>query len=230
MRSRVGAIAVILLAAGGLSAMAVSSASADEWFVEGAKLAAGKSAGLATAAAVDTFAKLRAQAGSASEVEIECTGANLIGGEAYISSGTGGMAKSLTFEKCSITKPSTGCSLVGQPTTIKTTALGVTTLLVASSTQPTKVSINIHPLSGTQFTSLNIAEGSTCLNGEGEKPIKGSVLILSSDGATETATHTIMAQGSVENNSLEFMGNKAIIEGGLTLVKLVSGSKWSFHA
>jgi hypothetical protein len=230
MRSRIGIIAVTMFAAVALSAIAVGTASADEWFVEGAKLAAGKSAALATAAPVDQFAKLRIQpeTGTApNEVVIECVGTNLIGSEAYISSGTGGMAKSLTFEKCSVIKPTTGCALEGQPTTISTVPLGVTTLLAGPNT---KVSINIHPLSGTTFTSVTIAEKDTCLNGEGAKPVKGSVLILSSDGATEAVTHTIMAQGSLENNSLEVAGDKSIIEGGLALVKLANGSKWSFHA
>jgi hypothetical protein len=233
MRSRIGIIAVTMFAAVALSAIAVGSASADEWFVGGAKLAAGQSAALATAAPVETgeFAKLRIQPGSASEVEIECTGANLIGSEAYISGGTGGMAKSLTFEKCSVIKPATGCKLEGQPTNVTTGALGVTTLLApVTKGNTTKVSINIHPLTGSQFAVLNISAGSTCLNGEGEKPVKGSVLILSSGGEVEEVTHEIMAQGSVENNSLEVAGNKSIIEGGLALVKLASGSKWSFHA
>jgi hypothetical protein len=228
MRSRIGIIAVTLFAAMALSAIAVSTASADEWFVEGAKLAAGKSAALATNAPVDQFAKLAINPGGGStEVAVECTGANLKGEEAYISSGTGGMAKSLVFEKCSVTKPTTGCALEGQPTTVSTNALGVTTLLAGPNT---KVSINIHPLTKKTFTELHFTEASTCLGGGGAKPVNGSVLILSSDGATEAVTHTIMAQGSLENNSLEVAGNKAIIEGGLALVKLQSGSKWSFHA
>jgi hypothetical protein len=222
-------LAAALLAALTLSAVAAGTATADEWFIEGAKLAAGKSAAIATAAPVDEFAKLRIQPGSASEVEVECTGANVIASEAYISSGTGGMAKAVTFEKCSIVKPTTGCALEGQPTTIKTGTLGVTILLVPGA-KPTKISVNIHPLSGTTFTSISVAAGSTCLNGEGEKPVKGSVLLLWTGGETEAVTHNIMAQGSVENNSLEVAGNKAIVEGGASLVKLASGSKWSFHA
>jgi hypothetical protein len=218
--------AAALLAAVALSAMIVGSASADEWFVKGTKLAAGQSAALATSAPVDQFAKMRLGAG-AEEVEIECTGANLGGAEAYISGGTGEMAKSLNFEKCSIIKPATGCSLVGQPTTISTTTLGVTVLLAGSNT---KVSLNLHPLTKKVFTTLDASETNTCLGGGGEKSLSGAVLILSSDYATEAVTHTIMAQGSVENNSLEAAGEKVIFEGGLALVKLTSESKWSFHA
>jgi hypothetical protein len=217
-----------MFAAVALSAIAVSTASADEWFVEGAKLAAGKSAALATTAPVDEFAKLRINAGSTEEVQIECKGANLVGGEAYISSGTGGMAKSLTFEGCTVTKFPSGvtCELEGQPKNISTNALGVTTSLAGPNT---KVSINIHPLTKKTFVELNFG-ASTCLGGGGVKPVNGAVLILSNDGATEAVTHTIMAQGSLENNSLEVAGDKSIIEGGLALVKLASGSKWSFHA
>jgi hypothetical protein len=227
MRSRVGMIAVTLLAAVALSAIAVGSASADEWFIKGTKLAAGQSAALASAAPVDQFVKMRVAAGSDSEVEMECTGANLIGNEAYISGGTGEMAKSFTFQKCSIVKPATGCELEGQPATISTNALGVTTLLVGPNT---KVGINIHPLTKTIFIGFHVTENSTCLGGGGEKPISGSVFFLSSDYATEAVTHTIMAQGSLENNSLEAAGEKVIFEGGLALVKLTSESKWSFHA
>jgi hypothetical protein len=219
-------LAAALLAALTLSAMVASTASADEWFIEGTKLAVGKSAALATDAPVDQFPRLRIQPGSANEIQVECTGANLVKGEAYISSGTGGMAKSITFEKCSIIKPTTGCALVGQPTTINTVALGITTLLGSA----TKTRTNVHPLTGTTFTEVNISPGSTCLNGEGEKPIKGSVFVLSSNEGVESVTHSVMAQGSVENNSLEVAGDKSIIESGLVLDKLASGSKWSFHA
>jgi hypothetical protein len=227
MRSRIGIIAVTMFAAMALSAIAVGSASADEWFIGGAKLAAGKSAALATNAPVDEFAKLRVNPGG-EEVQIECTGANLVGGEAYITGGTGGMAKSLTFEKCSVIKPAAGCALVGQPTTVKTEALGVTTSL--STAGGTKVSINIHPLTKKTFVNLPFTEASTCLGGGGEKPVTGAVSIASSDGTSEEVTHRIQALGSLENNSLETAGDKSIIEGGLALVKLSTSSKWSFHA
>jgi hypothetical protein len=220
-------LAVALLTALTFSVSAAGTAAADEWFIEGAKLTAGKSAALATDSLVDEFAKVRIQPGSASEVQLECTGINVVKAEAYISSGTGGMAKSITLEKCSVVKPTTSCALEGQPTSISTSALGITTLLAGSAT---KTLVNVHPLTGTTFTSINIAPGSTCLNGEGAKPIKGAIFVLSSNQGTESVTHSVMAQGSVENNSLEVAGDKAIIEGGLVLDKLASGSKWSFHA
>ncbi|HEY3759908.1 MAG TPA: hypothetical protein VGL37_09105 [Solirubrobacteraceae bacterium] len=228
MKSRIGIVAVTLFAAVATSALVVGSASADEWFIEGAKLTAGKSAALATSAPVDEFAKFRVNPGNAEEVAIECKGANLTGEEAYVSSGTGGMAKSLAFEGCSVTKFPSGstCALEGQPENIRTNALGITTSLAGPNT---KVRINIHPLTKKTFVELNFGT-STCLGGGGIKSINGSVFILSSDGASEAVTHTIMAQGSLENNSLEFFSNKAIVEGGLALVKLASGSKWSFHS
>jgi hypothetical protein len=236
MRSRIATFAVALFAVVALSAIAVGSASADEWFIGGAKLAAGQSAALATTAPVDEFAKLRINPGSATtEVALECTGANLIGGEAYISGGTSGMAKSLTFEKCKVTKPATGCELEPEVAggtknlrSVRTNALGVTTTL--STAGGTKVSINIHPLTKKTFVELPFTETSTCLGGGGDKPVNGAVSIASSDGTSEEVTHRIQALGSLENNSLEVAGNKAIIEGGLALVKLASGSKWSFHA
>ncbi|HEY3759907.1 MAG TPA: hypothetical protein VGL37_09100 [Solirubrobacteraceae bacterium] len=228
MKSGIGIVAVTLFAAAATSAIAVGSASADEWFIEGAKLTAGKSAALATSAPVDEFAKFRVNPGNAEEVQIECKGANLVGEEAYISSGTGGMAKSLTFEGCSVTKFPSGstCALEGQPRNISTAALGITTLLTGPNT---KVSINFHSLTKRTFVEVNFGS-STCLGGGGVKPVNGSVAFLSSSATTETVTHTLIGQGSVENNSLEAAGNKVIVEGGLALLKLASGLKWSFHA
>jgi hypothetical protein len=238
MRSRMGIIVVTLFAAMALSAIAVGSASADEWFIGGTKLTQlpGQSAALATTAPVDEPAILKVNPGT-EEVQIKCTGANLVGGEAYISGTNGGMAKSLTFEQCGVVKAAVPCELEPQSVggtknlrNIPTNPLGVTTSLVASTKIATKVSINIHPLTKKTFVEIPFAEGSTCLGGPGLHAVNGSVLILSSDGFNEQAVHTIQAQGSLENNSLETAGLKSFIEGGLALVKLASGSKWSFHA
>jgi hypothetical protein len=230
MKTATGTLAAALLVALTTSAIAAGAASADEWFVVGTKLAAGKSAAFATASSVNAFSILRWTAGS-EELAIECGGVNLVGGEAYISGGAGGMAKSLTFEKCKIIVPKIGCELAEQPANLNTPPLGLTTSLLAGSSGPTKIGINLHPLTKKTFLAFQISESSTCFgHGGGTITITGSVLFLSSDGATESVTHQIVAQGSSESNGLEFAGVKVILEGGSELLKLASGSKWSFHA
>jgi hypothetical protein len=234
MKSKVGMIIVALFMAVALSAVAASVASAaDEWFIGGTKLSqlSSKNAPLATAVPLDesiilTINPLRGEA----EDKVECKG--LSSTEPYISAGGGGMARAVIFEKCKITKPTVGCELEAEGATknlrnITTNPLAITTLLMGS---PTKVNINVKPLTGKTFATVPFVEGEMCLGGIGEVPVTGSVLVLSSDGALGQTVHTVMAQGSLENNSLEVAGDKSILEGGLALVKLASGANWSFHS
>jgi hypothetical protein len=60
--------------------------------------------------------------------------------------------------------------------------------------------------------------------------VNGALVILLSSSPVEATVHTIMGQGSLENNNMEVAGDKAIVEGGLALLKLASGASWSFHA
>jgi hypothetical protein len=237
MKSQAGMIAAALLATVVLSAATASAPSAaDEWFIGGTKLSqlSSKNAPLSMLVPVDEFSTITLNPlGGASEVRMKCEGTNISAATAYISAGGGGMAKSLVFEKCKIAQPTSNCELEKEGTgpknlrNIETNALGITTLLVGS---PTKVGINLKPLTGKVFVALKLAETNTCLGGATEAPVNGSVLILSSDGPTEATVHTLMAQGSLENNSLEIGGDKTIIEGGLALAKLANTANWSFHA
>lgn len=230
MGSRIERTTVVLVVVMAFNMAVVGSSSADEWFIEGEKIGALHSAALATAAPMDEGLTLIIEAGGKETVEIKCNGANLVGREAYLSGAEGGMAKSLTLEKCKTTTE-TGCELEAEGATknlrnITTSALGFTALLGGPNT---KVDINIHPLTKTLFTTIPLTEESVCLGGGGLKPVVGSVVMLSSDGATEAVTHTIMAQGVTLNNSLEVAGDRAYLEGGLALIKLASGSRWSFQ-
>jgi hypothetical protein len=65
---------------------------------------------------------------------------------------------------------------------------------------------------------------------EGSVPLEGSYTVKNPSFSTESETHVFEDLGSVENNSLELgAGNKAYFTGGSELVKLASGSKWSFQ-
>ncbi len=64
---------------------------------------------------------------------------------------------------------------------------------------------------------------------EGKEPISGAVTINAPNGQTELAMQPIEGLGSFENNSLEFLGSKAYIEGGRTLVLVATKELWSFH-
>ena len=59
--------------------------------------------------------------------------------------------------------------------------------------------------------------------------MNGSVRVNAPTGQTEEELQAIEGQGSFENNSLEVAGDKSYIEGGKALLKLASGSKWSFR-
>jgi hypothetical protein len=216
---------VALFGALTLSAVAASSASAG-WFIEGAALASGSKAALTSTAKIDTNPVLAVSAGS-SKVKVECGGSllhasepNLIGTETL-------KAKSITFEGCKVTEPTTGCALEGQPTTITTNPLVATATGGASFPEDR---LTFGPQTGKNLGSLDISVGSTCLNGEGEKPIKGSLTLKAPTLQEEQATQPIEALGSTENNSLEIAGDKTILERGETLIALTTGKRFSSFA
>ena len=78
-----------------------------------------------------------------------------------------------------------------------------------------------------QFTVFEVA-GSEC-SIAGEQPIKGEVTLGVPGATTESETHELEGLGSLENNSIAVGKDKAYLEGGKGLVRLASGSKWSFH-
>jgi hypothetical protein len=222
--SRVKVIMVALAAVFAFSAVAAGTASA-EWFVNGTKLVG--SAALATTAKVDTDAVLRIAAPGGS-VKILCSGTTLSGESPEIQGGTAeGMAKSLKFQGCSTIEPATKCELANQPTTIETTPLRV--LISKVGGRSPLVSVTFHPLTKSVLTEIPFKEtGNSCAFDEKE-PVSGSLLVSAPTGETEEVEQAIEGLGTTENNSLQVAGDKAYIEGGRVLLKLASGSKWSFR-
>ena len=98
--------------------------------------------------------------------------------------------------------------------------------LVSTFTSPADRVIFL-PKTGTEFVTLEFVGGSCAI--AGEKPVKGSVTVGASTGQTENTLQPIEGLGSKENNSLTIGGHPTFLEGGKALLKLASGSKWSFH-
>jgi len=205
-----------------LSAMIASSASAAGWHVNGTELGKTSKEALTTAAAVDTAATLSIGSG-ATAVEIKCTGATLNGTSPEIIGTNEGMAEALTFTGCATTKPATKCTL-SRPT-VETKPIKV---FVTKGAGEADVA-TFAPLTEEVFANIPFStSGNSCAFTEPE-PISGSVRVKAPTGQTEEELQAIEGQGSFENNSLEVAGKKAYIEGGKALLKLASGSKWSFR-
>jgi hypothetical protein len=218
--SRVKATIVVLVAAFALSAVAAGTASA-EWFINGTKLTG--SAALATTAKVDTDAVL-----DIGTIKILCKGGLLRGARPEIDSANeGGMAESLTFEGCETIEPATKCTLVGQPRTITTNPVTATVKKLTGSSKEDRVIFT--PLTKKSFAILPFSETNTCALNSEEESVNGSVTVGAPTGQEENEAQAIEGLGSTENNSLEVAGLKAFILRGRALLKLASGSKWSFR-
>jgi hypothetical protein len=190
-----------------LSAVAASSATAG-WFIEGE--ASGSKAALASTAKIDTAPVLAVSAGS-SKVKVECGGSLLHASEANLIGTESLKAKSVSFEGCKVTEPTTGCALEGQPTTITTTSLLATPAEGVSFPEDT---LTLKPQTKKTLAELAFSESSTCLGGGGLKPVVGSLTVKAPTLQEERVTQPIEALGSTENNSLEVAGDKTILEKG----------------
>ena len=203
-----------------LSAMIASSASAAGWHVNGTELAQGSKLALTTAATVDEDATLSLFPKGV-KVKIKCEGTTLDGESPEIIGTNQGMAKALTFTGCKTTEP-TKCNL--ETETVATNPIKV---FVTKGSGEADVA-TFAPLSEETFTNIPFSAKNSCSLNEPE-PISGSVRVKAPTGQTEEELQAIEGLGSVENNSLEIGGGKAYIEGGKALLKLTSGSKWSFR-
>lgn len=202
-----------------LSSLGVASASAMSWFVGGAQLPTGSKAALVSKAVLEQPAVLNVP-GLA--LKVSCTG--LSGEKAEIEGGTSkGKATALSFEGCSEVSPST-CKV--SPSTIVTEP-NIDWLTHLSGVTPPGVKWLIHR-EGTSNVLATVTFVGSC-SFAGEKPVSGTVGLLASHGSSEEVSQLLEGIGSLENPSLEIGGNKAFIEGGKALLKLVSGSKWSFR-
>jgi cell division septation protein DedD len=137
------------------------------------------------------------------ETEVACSsvsGTGSLTNSATSVSGTG----TITYSGCAVTKPSgQGCAVTGG--TITTETLAATTESLSTN------EVKFKPNSGTKFASVPISGCSTTsLNNT--FPVTGS-LIATATGATLTTTKV----GIEGQNTLKFGGNKAGLDGALTI-------------
>lgn len=207
---------LLIAASSALAALsiAVPSCATAEWFVNGAKLTT--TAAVATTASVDTGVTLNSPS---LHLTIKCSGATLElhvheifpnGALRYIAHAWLG---------CSVVQP-TSCSI---PSEITSNAVTGTT---TTGTSP-EDRLTQKPTSGRLLAAITF-EGATCPF-LGEEPLDGSFTEKLPTGQNESVIQAVESLGSTENNSLELAGAKAYFEGGKALLKLASGSKWSFH-
>ena len=220
MRPIAKTICVVLLTVVCLAELA-SSASA-EWFINGTRLAKGSTAVLASTAAVDASVTFTI-ASKSEDIKISCKGPLLRSTGLEIIGTNEGVAKSVTFEGCGITKPATKCALARSQITTNPLRLQATKGPGGTDRGTFTSLITEEALTDVPFSSSN-----TCAFSE-QEPIAGSVTIGAETGQTEQVLQTIEGLGSTENNSLEVAKDKIYAESGKTLLALASGSKWSFR-
>ena len=88
--------------------------------------------------------------------------------------------------------------------------------------------VTLAPQTKTTIAELPFKEENTCAFA-GTEPLKGEVTLDAPTGQTDEASQAVEGLGSLENNSLEVAKDKAYVEAGKTVLKLASGSKWSFE-
>jgi hypothetical protein len=190
-----------------------SSAQAASLFIGGAKLPANSKAALSTKIGLEESVILES---SSLSLAISCSGLGAtkpeLIGEAKA------QAEHLSFEACSEVEPTT-CKLGSS--TITTEPL---TGLFTTGTSPAD-KLLLQPKTGKLIETLELL-GSCAI--AGEKPVDGQITFNVPTGQTEEASQAIEASSSTES-SLEIAGHKACFASGRGLLKLASGSKWSYH-
>lgn len=208
------------LAALALSAIAADAASA-EWFVNGTKLTT-TAAALATSSVLDTPVSWELPV---PKVGVDCSGpVDYSFGQ--VLRGGNLDATTITWLHC-LALPAGVCSLASTASVIQSEPLTGT---LTKGPGASEDRLTIRPVSKAVLATIPFAEteGGSCPV-SGEQPVKGSVTLSLPKGQVEEATQVVEGLGSVENNSLEVAGDKIYVEGGKALVKLASGSKWSFR-
>jgi hypothetical protein len=208
-------ITPISLIACAFSAWGTASASAG-WFVGGTQLTT--SARLATAEVVDEIPTVLVPS---LNLAVTCNGGTFDNASPEIIAGNSVKAQALTFLECkTITPPA--CELEGS-------TIGTVPIIAVASLGPgEEVRVKYLPQTKTTITSVEFKSGNECAF-KGIQSVTGSITEGIPKGQLEAATETLVGLGSVENNSLQIGGNKVVIDGGRGLVKLASGSKWSFR-
>jgi hypothetical protein len=217
--SKVKVTAMALVAVFAFSAVAAAATASAAWFVGGAELKT--SAALTTAAAVDEDFKLLVPA--VEDLTIECTGTTLDGIGPRIEGTDKSFASSLKILGCKTIKP-LGCPIEAQPVTITTNAI----LVLAALKSGEADKLTYFGEAGDTITVIRFGEANTCAFNS-EEGVKGSVTLGAPTGELELENQAVVGLGSFENNSLEVANSKAYVIGGKALLRLASGSKWSFH-
>jgi hypothetical protein len=194
------------------SALYATSASAG-WFVNGAELKT--SAALTTAEVIDQIPVFNVPM---LPLKVACKGGTLVGVEPEIIAPSSVSERSVVFRECTVTEP-TACSL--ESPEIRTEPITAQVSLAAGESDKIVYST----------TASHIAEfalGGTSCSIAGKKAVTGSVTERAPHGQLESSIETLEGLGSIENNSLDVANDVTYLEGGKALVKLTSGSKWSF--
>jgi hypothetical protein len=212
-------IATALVAAGALNALITASASAG-WFVGGTELKT--SAAIATTAVVDE--KIKFLAPAVIDLTIECAGSTLDSENGKIEGTDKSFASKLTFLACSTVKPATGCAIESQPVGISTNPI----LALAALKSGEEDKVTFTPETGKVFAEIAFSSADTCAF-NGLEGVKGAFTLGVPTGQLELESQALVGLGSLENNSLEVANSKAYVVGGKSLLRLASGSKWSFH-
>jgi hypothetical protein len=216
--SRIKIITAALIAAFVLTALAAGPASAnDSWFVNGTALTGSQTASVATLAVTDASPVL---AVPQLPLKIGCQG-HLEWVSLKVTAPDLFSANSLAFAECAVVEPST-CELA-EPEISTEKIEGLADLAIG---------IAVRLLFKTP--ALHLAEfelvGSSC-SIAGKKAVTGTVALKVPTGQTETTIQALEGLGSLEQGTdvLETANDQSYIEGGKALLKLESGSKWSFH-
>jgi hypothetical protein len=217
--SRVKIIGAALGVMFALSAVTSTSAlaSTESWYVSGSKLASGSAAALSTKIAVDKPIVINTP-GLPLKISCPSLGATSpkIVGESTLE------VASLKFGECSVIEPTT-CTLSTPEINTEPSKGDVHEVLRIFG-----VEVYLWFASGPSKDASFTLDGSSCAI-SGVKALTGH---FATEGPTlekEEVTQAVLALGSIENNSLQLANSRTYIENGEFLLKLESGSKWSFH-
>jgi hypothetical protein len=212
--NRVLAVCVVSIAAG---ALAAGTASATGWHVNGTELTGSQTAAQATEAKTDTPAVFDV---SALPLKVACKGP-LDTVSPKIEAPDLASASRLAFTECTVPEPTT-CSLPSPE--IETEAIEET---ITTAKSPADRILLKTPAK--HFTELTL-EGSSCAIA-GKKAVTGTMVFNAGAGQTESTLQEFEGIGTLEQGTSTLLtaNDKTYVEGGKMLLKLESGSKWSFH-
>jgi hypothetical protein len=210
--------AMLALCAG--YATSASASTKFGWFVAGKELKGGENDALASTAKLDSSFLLNAPAVS---LKLSCpiykTGKTALLGGVELT-----YVESDKYEECNELSPST-CKLQPPPVIGPRPSYNIWYLVPGKIGNEWRLRLTLTP---PRLVASIAFEGSCAL--AGEQLLTGSYTLAAPTLGSEESAQLIEGLGTVENNSLEIDGVKAYIEGDKQLLKLSTGSKWSFHS